>query len=192
MSQHPNARLTPGGREALASRVAGGERVSAVARQMGVSRQTASKWLSRAPRRAAVRPVEQAAQARQGHPSRGRGGGLRGALLHAPGPGRARRRDGRACPHLREDRCPLGAAEARRRRPRDRGGPAPRARRARALREVAPGRARARGRQEGGEDTGGRRLEGPGAGQRPLQGALGPRLVVPSRRRGRLQPRRLR
>ena len=37
-------------RELLASRVAGGERVSAVARQMGVSRQTASKWLSRARR----------------------------------------------------------------------------------------------------------------------------------------------
>ena len=48
MSQHPNARLTPRGRELLASRIAGGERVSAVARQMGVSRQTASKWLSRA------------------------------------------------------------------------------------------------------------------------------------------------
>ena len=50
MSQHPNARLTPRGRELLASRVAGGERVSAVARQMGVSRQTAGKWLSRARR----------------------------------------------------------------------------------------------------------------------------------------------
>ena len=50
MSQHPNARLTPRGRELLASRVAGGERVSAVARQMGVSRQTASKWLARARR----------------------------------------------------------------------------------------------------------------------------------------------
>lgn len=48
MSQHPNARLTPRGRELLASRVAGGERVSAVARQIGVSRQTASKWLSAA------------------------------------------------------------------------------------------------------------------------------------------------
>ena len=50
MSQHPNARLTPRGRELLASRVAGGERVSAVARQMGVGRQTASKWPSRARR----------------------------------------------------------------------------------------------------------------------------------------------
>ncbi len=30
MSQHPNARLTPRGRELLASRVAGGERVSAI------------------------------------------------------------------------------------------------------------------------------------------------------------------
>ncbi|HJA29557.1 MAG TPA: IS481 family transposase [Candidatus Olsenella pullicola] len=50
MSQHPNARLTPRGRETLVSRVAAGEGVSSVARQMGVSRQTASKWLSRARR----------------------------------------------------------------------------------------------------------------------------------------------
>ena len=50
MSQHPNARLTPRGRETLVSRVAGGEGVSSVARQMGVSRQTASKWLARARR----------------------------------------------------------------------------------------------------------------------------------------------
>ena len=50
MSQHPNARLTPRGREALVSRVAAGERVSDVARQMGVGRQTASKWLARARR----------------------------------------------------------------------------------------------------------------------------------------------
>ena len=48
MSQHPNARLTPRGRETLVSRVA---------RQMGVSRQTASKWLARARRRG---PVTQA------------------------------------------------------------------------------------------------------------------------------------
>ena len=38
MSQHPNARLTPRGRETLVSRVAGGERVSDVSRQMGVER----------------------------------------------------------------------------------------------------------------------------------------------------------
>lgn len=38
MSQHPSARLTPRGRETL------------VARQMGASRQTASKWLARAGR----------------------------------------------------------------------------------------------------------------------------------------------
>ena len=50
MSQHPNARLTPRGRETLAARVAAGERVHDVARQMGVSRQTASKWLARARR----------------------------------------------------------------------------------------------------------------------------------------------
>ena len=50
MSQHPNARLTPRGRELLCRRVAGGMRVSDAARQMGVSRQTASKWLARARR----------------------------------------------------------------------------------------------------------------------------------------------
>ena len=50
MSQHPNARLTLRGRETLVSRVEGGERVRDVARQMGVSRQTASKWLARARR----------------------------------------------------------------------------------------------------------------------------------------------
>lgn len=50
MSQHPSARLTPRGREALVSRVAGGEGVSSVAGQMGVSRQTASRWLARARR----------------------------------------------------------------------------------------------------------------------------------------------
>ena len=50
MSQHPNARLTPRGRELLCRRVAGGMRVSDAARQMGASRQTASKWLARARR----------------------------------------------------------------------------------------------------------------------------------------------
>ena len=62
MSQHPNARLTPRGRELLASRVAGGERVSAVARQMGVGRQTASKWLSRARRGEPARPARPVGQ----------------------------------------------------------------------------------------------------------------------------------
>lgn len=47
MKQHPNARLTPRGRETLVSRVASGVSVAAVARQMGVSRQTAHKWLRR-------------------------------------------------------------------------------------------------------------------------------------------------
>ncbi|WP_417229648.1 helix-turn-helix domain-containing protein [Thermophilibacter sp.] len=50
MSQHPNAGITSRGRETLISRVAGGERVSDVARQMGLSRQTASKWVARARR----------------------------------------------------------------------------------------------------------------------------------------------
>lgn len=50
MSQHPNARLTPKGRETLVSRVGSGLGVAEAARQMGVSRQTASKWLARARR----------------------------------------------------------------------------------------------------------------------------------------------
>ncbi len=47
MEQHPNARLTPRGRETLVSRVESGLGVAEAARQMGVSRQTASKWLRR-------------------------------------------------------------------------------------------------------------------------------------------------
>lgn len=50
MSQHPNARLTPRGRETLVSRVESGAGVAETARQMGVSRQTASKWIARARR----------------------------------------------------------------------------------------------------------------------------------------------
>lgn len=48
MSQHPNAKLTPKGRETLVSRIGSGLGVAEAARQMGVSRQTASKWLARA------------------------------------------------------------------------------------------------------------------------------------------------
>ena len=47
MGQHPNAKLTPRGRETLISRVESGVPVAEAARQMGVSRQTASKWLRR-------------------------------------------------------------------------------------------------------------------------------------------------
>ena len=50
MSQHPNARLTPRGRELLVSRVLSGATVSLAARMAGVSRQTAHKWLARARR----------------------------------------------------------------------------------------------------------------------------------------------
>ena len=50
MSQHPNARLTPKGRETLVSRVKAGLGVARTAREMGVSRQTAAKWLARAAR----------------------------------------------------------------------------------------------------------------------------------------------
>lgn len=50
MRQHPNAKLTPRGRETLVSRIESGVGVADAARQMGVSRQTASKWLARAAR----------------------------------------------------------------------------------------------------------------------------------------------
>ena len=51
MFQHPNARLTPPrGRERMVARIEAGEPVAEVARQVGVSRQTASKWLARARR----------------------------------------------------------------------------------------------------------------------------------------------
>ncbi len=50
MSQHPNARLTPRGRQRLVERIEAGEAVGEAARQMGVSRQTAGKWVARARR----------------------------------------------------------------------------------------------------------------------------------------------
>ena len=45
MFQHSNSRLTPRGRQRLVERVRAGESVSAVAREAGVSRQTAHKWI---------------------------------------------------------------------------------------------------------------------------------------------------
>lgn len=48
MFQHPNSRLTPHGRRRLVERVRAGASVSAAAREAGVSRQTAHKWLARA------------------------------------------------------------------------------------------------------------------------------------------------
>ena len=48
MFQHPNARLTPLGRRRVVERVESGASVSAAAREAGVSRQTAHKWLARA------------------------------------------------------------------------------------------------------------------------------------------------
>lgn len=47
MEQHPNAKLTPKGRETLISRIESGLGVAEAARQMGISRQTAGKWLRR-------------------------------------------------------------------------------------------------------------------------------------------------
>ena len=47
MTQRPNAKLTPKGCETLVSRMESGLGVAEAARQMGVSRQTAGKWLHR-------------------------------------------------------------------------------------------------------------------------------------------------
>ena len=47
MTQHPNARPAPRGRETMVSRIESGLGVAEAARQMGVSRQTASKRLRR-------------------------------------------------------------------------------------------------------------------------------------------------
>ena len=50
MPSHPNAKLTPRGRETLVSRIESGVGVADAARQRGVSRQTACKWLRRSRR----------------------------------------------------------------------------------------------------------------------------------------------
>lgn len=47
MEQHPDAKLIPKGRETLVSRIESGLGVAEAARQMGISRQTACKWLRR-------------------------------------------------------------------------------------------------------------------------------------------------
>ena len=97
MSQHPNAKLTPKGRETLVSRIGSGLGVAGAARQMGVSRQTASKWLARARRGEGLadrssRPRRLARLT----PPRGRGARLRGPQGHAAGAARPGGRDGRA------------------------------------------------------------------------------------------------
>ena len=164
MEQHPNAKLTPKGRETLVSRIESGLGVAEAARQMGISRQTAGKWLRRSrsgeglsdrssrPRRLArLTPPEVEERV------------LRGPLLDAARPARAGRHDGRAGAHVREDRLQAGHAEARRRRPRDRGGAPPRPGHPRALRAGEAGRAPARRRQESGPHTRRRRPPRPGA-----------------------------
>lgn len=97
MSQHPNARLRPRGRETLVSRVESGAGVADVARQMGVSRQTASKRLARARRGEPMsdRSGRPRRLARLTPPEVG-GPRLRGALLDAAPAHRAGGRDGRA------------------------------------------------------------------------------------------------
>lgn len=47
MNVHKNAKLTPAGRAVLVERLRSGERSEDVAREMGVSRRTAFKWLKR-------------------------------------------------------------------------------------------------------------------------------------------------
>ncbi len=190
MSQHPNAKLTPKGRETLVSRIGSGLGVAEAARQMGVSRQTASKWLARARRGEGLadrssRPRRLARLT----PPRGRGARLRGPQGHAAGAARPGGRDGRAGPHVRPDRRQAQPAPPGRHRPRHGRGAAARPRDGRALRARAPRGARPRRRQEGGAHTRRRRPQGPRARLRlPGRG----RALVPARGGRRQQPRRLR
>lgn len=190
MSQHPNAKLTPKGRETLVSRIGSGLGVAEAARQMGVSRQTASKWLARARRGEGLadrssRPRRLARLT----PPRGRGARLRGPQGHAAGAARPGGRDGRAGPHVRPDRRQAQPAPPGRHRPRHGRGAAARPRAGRALRARAPRGARPRRRQEGGAHTRRRRPQSPRARLRlPGRG----RALVPARGGRRQQPRRLR
>lgn len=190
MSQHPNAKLTPKGRETLVSRIGSGLGVAEAARQMGVSRQTASKWLARARRGEGLadrssRPRRLARLT----PPRGRGARLRGPQGHAAGAARPGGRDGRAGPHVRPDRRQAQPAPPGRHRPRHGRGAAARPRDGRALRARAPRGARPRRRQEGGAHTRRRRPQGPRARLRlPGRG----RALVPARGGRRQQPHRLR
>ena len=191
MSQHPNAKLTPKGRETLVSRIGSGLGVAEAARQMGVvSRQTASKWLARARRGEGLadrssRPRRLARLT----PPRGRGARLRGPQGHAAGAARPGGRDGRAGPHVRPDRRQAQPAPPGRHRPRHGRGAAARPRDGRALRARAPRGARPRRRQEGGAHTRRRRPQGPRARLRlPGRGQA----LVPARGGRRQQPRRLR
>ena len=190
MSQHPNANLTPKGRETLVSRIGSGLGVAETARQMGVSRQTASKWLARARRGEGLadrssRPRRLARLT----PPRGRGARLRGPQGHAAGAARPGGRDGRAGPHVRPDRRQAQPAPPGRHRPRHGRGAAARPRDGRALRARAPRGARPRRRQEGGAHTRRRRPQGPRARLRlPGRG----RALVPARGGRRQQPHRLR
>ena len=116
-------------------------------------------------RRGALRPKQPPAKAGEAHAARSRGAGLRGPLLDAARPARVGGHDGRAGAHVREDRLQAGHAEARRRRPRDRGGAPPRPGHPRALRAGEARRAPARRRQESGPHT--RRRRPPRLGARP-------------------------
>lgn len=89
MEQHPNARLTPRGRETLVSRIESGLGVAEAARQMGVSRQTASKWLRRS-RSGEPCPTAIAARAGSRGPRRARsrtGSARRARRRRSPRPG---------------------------------------------------------------------------------------------------------
>ena len=192
MEQHPNARLTPRGRETpCLPCIESGLGVAEAARQMGVSRQTASKWLRRSrsgeglgdrssrPRRLARLTPPEAEE---------RVAAARRELMLAPlGLAAATGVPARTCarivarrgmPRLADVDRVTGEVRRRARHPR--------ALRAREARGAGP-----RGHQEGREDPGRRRLEGP-RGVRPRAPGLGRRLRLPARRSGRLQPRRLR
>lgn len=67
---------------------------------------------TRAARRGRARPQQPPAQARGAHAARGRGPGLRGALVDAARPARAGGRHRRAGPHVRKDRGEARDAQA--------------------------------------------------------------------------------
>lgn len=162
MSQHPNARLTPWGRQRLVERIEAGEAVGEAARQMGVSRQTASKWVARARRGEPLsdRPSRPARLGRLTAPEdEARVVEARTSLLLAPHALSAVTGvPARTCARIvaRAGLPRLADVDRVTGEPRRRGPVTPRA-----LRAGEARRAAARRREEGRADTGRRGLEGP-------------------------------
>ncbi len=108
MVQYPNARLTPRGRETPVSRIESGVPVAEAAGQMGVSRQTASKWLRRS--RSGEPMSDRSSRPRRLARSTPREVEDRvcEALVDAARPARAGGRHGRAGADVRQDRARRG------------------------------------------------------------------------------------